>query len=114
LVVCEKGYVGRSPHLLAAGISIASGGCSRCTRRRATAALKPILQIGCKNASPARRQLNDGRSFAERDQTLERAARDADEPGDLVVAVDDERGLPSPRCGVTPFVARRPRRMVGQ
>ena len=78
--------------------------CPRSAWRRATAPLEPIQKVRCKNASPARRQLNDGWSFAERDQTLERTARDPDELGDLSVAVDDERGLPSPRCGVTPFV----------
>jgi hypothetical protein len=80
------------------------GGYPRSAWRRATAPLEPILKIGCENASPARRQLNDGWSFAERDQTLERTARDPDELGDLIVAVDNERGFPSPRCGVTPFV----------
>jgi hypothetical protein len=72
---------------------------------RATATLEPIPKIGCKNASPARRQLNDGRSFAERDQTLERAASEAGDRGGLIEVVDGERGLPSSRSSVAPFVA---------
>jgi len=80
-------------------------GCSRFARGRATTLLEPNLKIRFEDASPARRQLNDGRSFAERNQTLERAARDAGDRGGIIVAVDGERRFRSPRCGITPFVA---------
>jgi hypothetical protein len=74
-------------------------------RRDAAVLVQPIDEIFFEDASPARRELNHGWPLAERDQTLERAARDSDEPGDLVVAVDGERRLPSPRCGIAPFAA---------
>ena len=76
----------------------------RSSVRRATATPEPIPKIGCKNASPPRREFNDGRSFAERDQTLERTASEAGDRGGLIVGVDGERGLPAPCCGVTAFV----------
>jgi hypothetical protein len=81
---------------------------------RATATPEPIPKIGCKNASPARREFNDGRSFAERDQTLERAASEAGDGGSLIVGVDSERGLPAQRCGVTPCVSSEACRTLRQ
>jgi hypothetical protein len=57
---------------------------------RATATLEPILKVGRKNASPARRQFNDRRSLADLDQTLERAASEAGDRGGFIQAVDDE------------------------
>jgi hypothetical protein len=55
---------------------------------RATATPEPIPKIGRKNASPARREFNDGWSVAERDQTLERAASEAGDRSGLIVGVD--------------------------
>lgn len=74
-------------------------------RRSATAPLKPNPKISFEYASPARREFNDGRSFAERDQTLECPASEARDRGNLIEGVDGERGLPTRRCGVTPRVS---------
>ena len=73
-------------------------------RRGAAALVQPGDEIAFEDASPTRRELNDGRSLVERDQTLERAASEAGDRGSLIVGVDGERGLPAPRCGTTAFV----------
>ena len=80
---------------------------ARVGRRGAAALVQPADEIAFEDASPARREFNDGRSFAERDQTLERTASEAGDRGGLIVGVDGERGLPAPRCGVTAFVPRQ-------
>jgi hypothetical protein len=68
---------------------------------RATATPEPIPKIGCKNASPARREFNDGRAFAGRDQTLERTASDVGDFGGFIIGVDDEPVFFRPPCALT-------------
>ena len=51
-------------------------GARRFARSGAAALVQPGDEIAFEDASPARREFNDGRSFAERDQTLERTARE--------------------------------------
>src|SRR5262249_42598849 len=70
------------------------------TRRCATMLAQPIDEIAFEDASPARRELNDGRPFPKRDQTLECAASEAGDRGGLIVGVDDEPVFPRPRCAV--------------
>ena len=71
--------------------------------RGGTAALvQPIDQIAFEDASPARREFNEGRSFADRDQTLQCSAREAGDRGGFVIAVDEEPVFPRPPCDVTP------------
>ena len=72
--------------------------------RGAAALVQPADEIAFEDASPARREFNDRRSFAERDQTLQRTASEAGDRGGLIVGVDGERGLPAPHRGVTAFV----------
>jgi hypothetical protein len=78
---------------------------ARLARWRAAATLEPIPKIGCKNASLAGGDFNDGRPLAERNQTLERPASDAGDRGGLIVGVDSERGLSAQRCGVMTVLA---------
>ena len=72
--------------------------------RGAAALVQPADEIAFEDASPARREFNDRRSFAECDQTLQRTASEAGDRGGLIVGVDGERGLPAPHRGVTAFV----------
>jgi hypothetical protein len=52
--------------------------------------LKPNPKISFEDASPAGRQINDRRAFAACDQTLNRAAGNANDRGGFTQAVDDE------------------------
>jgi hypothetical protein len=73
-------------------------------RRGAAALVQPADEIAFEDASPTRREFNDRRPFAERDQTLERTPSEAGDRSGLIVGVDGERGLPAPHCRVTAFV----------
>jgi hypothetical protein len=56
-------------------------------RRGAAALVQPADEIAFEDASPARREFNDRRSFAKRDQTFERPASEAGDRGGLIVSV---------------------------
>jgi hypothetical protein len=59
--------------------------------RRATALQNPGIQIGVENAAAALRYLNDGRTFAERNEPFERAPNAASALGSLVVGKNFHR-----------------------
>jgi hypothetical protein len=66
--------------------------------------VQPTDQIAFEYASPARREFNDGRPFADCNQTLDRSPSEACDRGNLIEGVDGECGLTAPRCRVTAFV----------
>lgn len=63
-------------------LGLGTGACA------AAALVQPSDQIAFEDASPARREFKDRRSFAKRNQTLERPASEAGDPGGLIVSVD--------------------------
>jgi hypothetical protein len=79
-------------------------GRGRFGRRGAAALVQPGDEIAFEDASPARRELNDGRAFADRDQTLERTASDVCDFGGFIIGIDDEPVFARPPCALTSCV----------